>query len=431
MHIGRIAVSAVAALLLAATSPALAAGIAERESVGSAGQQADGYSVLPSVSGDGTLVAFNTAAHNLVAKDPNRWSSDILVRDRVGRTTSLVSVSTAGLKANGRNGVALISRDGKRVAFESAATNLADGDTNGAVDVFVRDLGTGTTSRASLGPLGRQAGRGSSLAALSHEGRHVAFLTSDNLLGLPGPSAANLYVRDTATGQTTLETASLTGGLPNGGTSQAAMSGDGRYLAFASRARNLLKVTQRGSGQNLFLRDRQLGVTKLVSVTASGGAVSGYYVVDSPRVSDNGRIVAFSSDAPGLVQGGSSGHVDVFVRDMAAGTTTRMTSGANGDSFVQDMTPDGRYLVVLSSATNLVPGDTNGKADIFVYDRQAGTVTRASTGARGQADDDSLSAAVSTDGKVVAFASRAANLVNGDTNGVADVFARVTSGPGS
>ena len=289
----------------------------------------------------------------------------------------------------------------------------------------MRDLGTGTTSRASLGPLGRQADRGSSLAALSREGRHVAFLTSDNLLGLPGLSAANLYVRDTATGQTTLETASLTGDLPNGGTSQAAMSGDGRYLAFASRARNLLKVTQRGSGQNLFLRDRQFGVTKLVSVTASGSAVSGYYIVDSPRVSDNGRIVAFSSDVPGLVPGASSGHVDVYVRDMNTGTTTRMTSGTNGDSFVQDMTPDGRYLVVLSSATNLVPGDTNGKTDVFVYDRQAGTVTRASTGGRGQADDDSLSAAISTDGKVVAFASRAANLISGDTNGVADVFARV------
>src|SRR3954454_13766682 len=124
MQIGRIAVSAVAALLLSGPSPALAARTAERESVCSAGQQADGYSVLPSVSGDATLVAFNTAAHNLVAKGPNRWSSDILVRDRVGRTTSLVSVSTADLRANGRNGVALISRDGKRVAFESAATNL-------------------------------------------------------------------------------------------------------------------------------------------------------------------------------------------------------------------------------------------------------------------------------------------------------------------
>jgi Tol biopolymer transport system component len=327
-------------------------------------------------------------------------------------------VSTTGAKADGRNGVALISRDGKRVAFGSAATNLADGDTNGAVDVFVRDLGTGTTSRASLGPLGRQADRGSSLAALSREGRYLAFLTSANL---PGLSAANLYVRNTATGQTTLETASLTGGLPNGETSQAAMSGDGRYLAFASRARNLLKVTQRGSGQNLFLRDRQLGVTQLVSITTSGGAVSGYYIVDSPRVSDNGRIVAFSSDAPGLVQGGGSGHVDVFVRDMAAGTTTRVTSGANGDSFVEDMTPSGRYLVILSTATNLVPGDTNSKADVLVYDRQARTMTRASVGAGGQADDDTLSA----DGKVVAFASRAANLVDGDTNGVADVFARV------
>src|SRR3954468_16465363 len=96
MQNGRIAASVAAALLLAAASPALAAGIAERESVGSAGQQADGYSVLPSVSGDGALIVFNSAAHNLLAKDPTRWPSNILLRDRGGRTTSLVSVSTAG-----------------------------------------------------------------------------------------------------------------------------------------------------------------------------------------------------------------------------------------------------------------------------------------------------------------------------------------------
>src|SRR4051812_37949331 len=195
------------------------------------------------------------------------------------------------------------------------------------------------------------------------------------------------------------------------------MSGNGRYLAFANRARNLLRVTQRGSGQNLFLRDRQVGVTQLVSVTTSGGAVSGYHVVDSPRVSDNGRIVAFSSDAPGLVHGGGSGHVDVFVRNMTTGTTTRVTSGANGGSFVQDMTPDGRYLVVLSSASNLIPGDTNGKTDVFVYDRQAGTVTRASTGGRGQADDDSLSAAGSAGGQGGFFPPRAADPRRGGPNG--------------
>src|SRR3954453_21646395 len=187
MQNGRIGASRGGGFLPAAASPALAAGRTERQSVGSAGQQADGYSVLPSVSGDGALVVFNTAAHNLVAKDPNRWSSDILLRDRVGRTTSLVSVSTAGAKADGRNGVALISRDGKRVAFGAAATHLAAGDTNGAVDVFVRDLGTGTTSRASLGPLGRQPDRGSSLAALSREGRYYCCVTryAKSLILLP------------------------------------------------------------------------------------------------------------------------------------------------------------------------------------------------------------------------------------------------------
>jgi Tol biopolymer transport system component len=228
---------------------------------------------------------------------------------------------------------------------------------------------------------------------------------------------------------TTLETASLTGGPSNGGTSQAAMSGDGHYLAFASRARNLVKATQGGVGQNLFLRDRKLGLTRLVSVTTSGGPVNGYYNVNSPRVSDDGNIVAFSSDAPGLVPGGGTGRANVYVRDVAAGKTTRVTAGADGDSFVQDMTPDGRYLVVLSTATTLVPGDTNGKADVFVYDRQAKTMARASVGTGGQADDDSLSAAISTDGTVVAFASRAATLVPGDTNGVADVFVRASTKP--
>ena len=163
-----------------------------------------------------------------------------------------------------------------------------------------------------------------------------------------------------------------------------------------------------------------------VSVDSAGGEAD----LDSKwsGVSDDGNLVVFDSDATNLVAGDATGTTDVFLRDRLAGTTVRLSvdaagAEADGASSFPALTPDGRYVVFASYASNLVAGDTNGFADIFVIDRVAGTIERISVDAAGaEADDDSLRPAISGDGRCVSFFSYATNLVAGDTNRYADVF---------
>ena len=243
--------------------------------------------------------------------------------------------------------------------------------TNGLGNVFLRDLLTGTTTRASLGPGGQQPDRNCQLAALSANGQVLAFTTSaTNLTPLSGRFYVNLYVRDLATGTTTLETPSRRGGLANAPTFEASLSGNGRFLAFASYAHNLVRATRLGHHQNVFLRDRRKGRTVLVSATPDGGEGNG--ISFGPFVTDDGATVAFSSFATDLVPGGTSGQGDVFLRHVRTGATERVrftTGDVEPDSgvFLADMTPDGRFLLARSSAGNLVPNDTNSDNDFVEF----------------------------------------------------------------
>lgn len=179
-------------------------------------------------------------------------------------------------------------------------------------------------------------------------------------------------------------------------------------------------------------RDNDVQFTDRVSVDstgAQGNSQSGDW--RGQAVSADGRYVAFASDASNLVPGDTNGTWDVFLRDRVAGTTTRLSvaddeSQANRESIHPSISADGRYVAFSSYAANLVAGDTNDMFDIFVRDTVAGTTTRASVGpAGGQSNYGSWSPRISADGRVVAFLSYATNLVAGDTNGVADVFVRV------
>jgi Tol biopolymer transport system component len=146
-------------------------------------------------------------------------------------------------------------------------------------------------------------------------------------------------------------------------------------------------------------------------------------------MSADGRFVAFTSEAP-LVPGDTNGVADVFLRDLRAGTTVRVNLTADGRqaggaSYSPMMSADGRHVVFSSDATNLVAGDTNGVADVFLRDLRPGTTVRASLAADGgQGNDGSYNGVVTRDGRYVAFASAATNLVPGDTNGVTDAFLR-------
>ncbi len=388
--------------------------LSERASEQTGGGEADDISFLPSISADGRYVAFTSAAKNLPSSPGDATGlSDVFVRDRALVTTEKVSVTPAGGEANGQSWDAFISPDGRYVAFRSDATDLLGigGDGNSADDIFVRDrcVSNGapiggcvpTTERVSVAANGAEAD--------GHSG---------------GPS----------------------------------VSADGRYVAFSSEATNLVSgdtntcagFTIPGSCPDVFVRDRCVSngtpvgdctpSTERVSVATSGAEAddwSGLYA--DAVVSADGRCVVFSSQATNLLGpgGDTNGNSDVFVRDRVSGTTERVsvaTGGGEGDGGSSDtsMSPDGRYVVFLSSAPNLVPGDTNGRVDVFVHDRCEAngnpvggctpTTERVSVSSSGaQADYDSIGApiappVISGDGRYVAFVSKATNLVAGDTN---------------
>ncbi|MFG0318713.1 MAG: TolB family protein [Planctomycetota bacterium JB042] len=218
-----------------------------------------------------------------------------------------------------------------------------------------------------------------------------------------------------------------TGGLTPHWTGTPSISGDGRFVVFY--ADGPLLPADANAVRDVYLHDRVLRQTELVSVSLSGAA--GNKGSFEGVVSADGRYVAFESDAKNLVAGDTNGVRDVFVRDRETATTTRVsvaTGGgqANGGSFEPAISGDGRYVTFSSFADNLVPGDTNAVGDVFVHDRVTGKTKRVSlrTGGAQAQGGDSETSSISLDGRFVAFASRATNLAAQDTNGSPDVFLR-------
>jgi len=408
-----------------------------RASVDTTGGDADGSSGAPSISGDGRYVAFVSEAADLVAGDGNGFA-DVFVRDLRANTTTRASVDTTGGDPDGNSHFPSISGSGRYVAFHSDASDLAPGDGNGFADVFVRDLETNTTTRASFDTSGGDPDGNSHFPSISGSGRYVAFesLATDLVAG-DGNGFADVFVRDLQANTTTRASVDTTGGDPDdpdgNGSRQPSISGDGRYVAFSSFATDL--VAGDGNGFiDVFVRDLQANTTTRVSVDTAGGDPdgSGSFL---PSISGGGRFVTFYSDASDLVVDDGNGFEDVFVRDLQTSTTTRAsvdTTGGdpNSPSFASSISGDGRYAAFDSSASDLAPGDGNVFEDVFVRDLRANTTTRASLDIRG-GDPSSASfvGSVSGDGRYVAFDSSASDLVPRDGNGLSDVFVRAVVTP--
>jgi Tol biopolymer transport system component len=369
-------------------------GTTERVSVDSAGNQANGSSGAGTgngagiaVSADGCIVAFVSAASNLVAGDTNQVS-DIFVRDRCTGTTERVNVGAGG-QANGvflfgsalgsgNSGVAM-SADGRFVAFDSYATNLVPGDTNDDGDIFVRDRQAGTTERVNVD-------------SAETESFDPVFLGA-----AVGP----------------------------------AISGDGRFVAFVSQAPNL--VADDGNGlSDVFVRDRQSGTTERVSVAHSGvdaNQSSGLLVTgaNAVAISSDGRFVAFTSVASNLTTDDTNGVADVFVRDRLASTTDRVninpTDGQTFSSFTPAISADGRFVAFGSFPSNPLSGDVTL---VWIQDRETHLTELVSVNTAGVRALDGVSGApvITADGRFVAFQSNASNLVDSDTNATFDVFVR-------
>jgi Tol biopolymer transport system component len=324
----------------------------------------------PSISDDGQLVVFSALVPTGL--------SEIFLSARQAGTRLLVSkVSCAGKICPASNGSSLnpqVSAGGRFVVFTSSASNLVTGDRNGNDDVFVRDLRAGTTERVSVGVLGAQA---------------------------------------------------------NSNCDQGSISADGRYVAFASAANNLV-LKDFNNGPDVFVRDRQLGITTLGSMRCVGGRFckGGNFASVGPAISADGRLIAFSSVASNLVPGGTNGLFNQFVFDRTTLQNTRVSVGllgvqSNGPSYYGVISSDDRYVAFTSEASNLVLSDTNSVADVFVYDRLTNGTTRVSVSTgEVQGNGNSTYPSISADGRFVAFHSAATNLAGGDTNKRQDVFVR-------
>ena len=403
-------------------------GTTSRVSVSSAAAQANQSSYSPAMSADGRFVVFDSGATNLASGDANGTYSDILVRDMVARTTVRVSVSTSGIQGNKGSFYPSISADGRYVAFESGSSNMVANDTNNQDDIFVRDRTGGTTVRANVSASGTQANAETEGAVISANGRFVAFRSwADNLV--PGDTGGNtdIFVRDLVSATTTIANLTNGGGQDNDGARQAAMSADGRYVAFASESTDLVP-DDTNNQVDTFVRDRDTGLTTRASVSGKGLPCNGPSW--APSMSADGRYVAFDSVADDLIPADTNSSGDVFVRDRETGTVIRASVASNGtqgnqDSDTASISADGRYVAFESLSSNLVAGDSGGFWDVFVHDCQSGSTVRATVSTAGtQGNGNSGMASTSADGRYVAFVSAATNLVADDTNGCLDVFVR-------
>jgi hypothetical protein len=438
-------------------------------------------SFRPDVSGNGRFVVFMSAATNLVPADTN-GVSDIFVRDRQTQTTFRVSVTTGGVQANGGSSDCAISDNGQFVAFVSSATNLVPGDTNGVADAFLIDLTTGEVSRLSVSSLGAQANGGVSDVVINSSGEFVAFSSSaTNLVPNDTNGASDVFLRNLQNDTTTLVSRSTAGVIGNGTSRSPSINNNGDRVAFRSLATNLVagdsngvddvfvrftgnsttvrastssagtqgngaslgaainpsldSVVFQSSATNLvngdtnaqsdvFLKNLSTGETRRLSISTQGTQANGA----STEPAFGFELVVFLSTATNLVSGDVNGFRDGFGRYTSFDYTWRATStgwdgnGSSTNAFVSDL---GRHVAFASSSTNLVEGDANGDIDVFLVDLYGFFVYRASvTNAEGEANGDSSSATTSADGRYVAFASQATNLVVGDTNAVQDIFVR-------
>jgi Tol biopolymer transport system component len=352
-------------------------GVTERVSVASDGTQGDSGSFSPSISADGRYVAFESLASNLVAGDSNA-ASDVFVHDRTTGVTERVSVASDGTPPNGSSQAPSISGNGSIVAFRSAASNLVPGDTNNATDVFVHDRTTGVIERVSVASDGAQTNSGSFSPSVSGDGRYVAFESLASRV-VPGDtnSAMDVFVHDRTTGVTERVSVASDGTQGDSRSDRASISADGRHVAFRSDASNLV-VGDTNSRGDVFVHDRTTGVTERVSVASDGAQANGRS--DRTSMSADGRYVTFDSLASNLAAGDTNNTTDVFVHDRTTGVTERVSvasdgAQANNGSFSPSVSGDGRHVAFESFASNLVPGDTNSIGDVFVRLQVGGGTT--------------------------------------------------------
>jgi Tol biopolymer transport system component len=351
----------------------LATGAIALVSADPGGAAGAGSSTGPVISADGRWVAFTSAAPTLVAGDTN-GVRDTFVRDVVNATTIRVSLSSTGMQATQDCTATSLSADGRYVAFETTDA-LVPTDANGVLDVYVHDRVTGATRRASVASTGTESAGNCYDGWLSADGNRVAFTgNSDDLVPGDANGYSDVFVHDFALGTTVIASVSSTSVLGDLGSLRAALSGDGNTVVFVSAATNLVAQALFPS-HHAFARNLSAGTTDLVDADAAGvGGNGSIYSIYRFDVSHDGRFVAFSSSSSNLVAGDTNQVFDVFVKDRLNGAVVRASFGAVGQQIDEAharwpaISDDGRFVAFFTDAENVLPADSNLNWDVFVRD---------------------------------------------------------------
>lgn len=394
-------------------------------SVSTAGVFGNSGSAFPQISENGRFVLFGSASSNMVDGDTNTFD-DVFIHDQQTNVTSRVSISSSGIQANNASIPADVSEDGRFVNFYSSANNLVLGDTNGSLDVFIRDRQLNLTSRISVSSLGIEGNGRSSESSISGDGRYVVFSSdATNLAGGDTNGVTDVFLHDRNTGQTTRISLSSMGTQGNGASFSPSISQDGRFLTFVSEATNLVSGDTNGR-LDIFVHDLITGSTNIVSLSSTGIQTNG----DSrnPSISRDGRYVVFDSSAINLDGRDTTDDYDVYLYDMVTMATRLISVTSTGEkgnkvSSDSEISANGLFVAFMSCATNFVNVDTNGMCDIFIHDLLTDENRMASINSFGaQADKDSYGPSISGDGRYVSFYSDAWGFVAGDYHFMNDVF---------
>lgn len=401
-----------------------------RVNLGSVGESANQDSALGGMSADGRYLVFASKATNLTAASPGGFSQ-VYLRDTELNTTIMVSLSNSGVPGDGDSGVGsgdllgmAISSNGRFVAFTSKATNLDGGDGNSIQDIYVYDVQQDRLARASVGLGGAiDPDHDCFNPSVSDDGRLVVFSTVSALetADLNGLSDIYLWRRPNVSAT---RISSRSAAESNGESTLPVINADGTFVAYASAASNLVDGDTNSVG-DIFLYSIADGATQLLSKTSSGVDSNGSSA--SPTISSDGRYVGFLSLASNLIDSDTNSSSDLFLVDTQQSTLERVSINSDrrqlkGASKRAAISSDGRYIAFQSEASNAVDRDTNKTADIFVHDRQTQKTLRASLSFSGAQIANATNPFISTNGKLVAFESSDSSVVSGDSLSFVDIF---------
>ena len=337
----------------------------------------------------------------------------------LGQDKKAVPKKSPLLTVKHRNARPAISGDGSVVVFQSTSQNIVPGDATGTRHIYAFERETKRITRVSVNDSGKPGNKQSFGASISADGRFVVFISDANNL-VPGDTAGNqdVFLRDRQAGTLTRISVSNTGEPANKDCRDAVISADGHIIAFASTASNLDDNNMNNSS-DIFVYDRVSKFVRRITMTPDGFEAD--HGSGEPSISSNGQFVAFYSHATNLLPIDTNRSPDIYVFDMFTGTTELGSVASNRmignrDSRRPSISGDGRFVVFESWASDLTADDKNDSPDIILRDRQSKKTIRISNAPDGKpGNDDSRDPRISNDGNVIIYSSYASNLVKGDT----------------